>query len=136
MESQRKLSIDDAMRLLRCSQRDRNSSHALCRGPAVAVRQAAGDPGLALVCAKCLREGDRPLPDVLPGILVRVVGEILLAGISEQPRVAEAEGVAHAAAAVVAAAGRFTLWRVRSQAVDFRPWPPPEAGGRGSGGRE
>lgn len=131
-----KLVIADALPMLRCVERDQNSAARLCRGRGVGLRRDAGEPGLAIVCARHLRDGDVPLPDVLPGRLVRIVGEILLAGISDNAQVAECEGVAHVAEAVAAASGRFELWSAKSQAVDFHPWPVVGAGRRGSGGGE
>lgn len=126
--------IDGAHELLRCSQRSKAGGASLCGRRAVGIRRVSGELGLALVCASHLRVGDTPLPDVLPGRVVHVVGDVLLAGVSDRAQVAQCEGAAHVAAAIAAAAGRFICWRVWSQAADLRLWTPPGAPPAGPGG--
>lgn len=116
---------------LRCYQQLPDSEPGICGEPACQQRVTAGGLQIGFYCAKHTRPGDTPIATTVTFRRVSVALEIVFAGTSPIPALAQAEALRRVELAVEQAGGLLNLSAVTSAIGRYTVPPAPERGRRG-----
>lgn len=118
--------------IMRCHQSLGARPRVFCGEPAQWFRRAILNFPDGFFCDAHKVTTDTRIPDSLDYRRVRVMGDLMIAGVSRLPREAELEGVKRLLEAVARAGGLLNVYRVTSH-IGRYGLPPVLAGAKGPG---